>query len=158
MVDIWARRDEVVSWLSGHCIYCEITGRYTGSEQHWHKNCKKSQSMLDNCEYRHTLDWQYEMDEFRKGRCHSCKLEISECGIRDSSKVTCQYGDVILPVVYLLYQRGWLNTWVTGQGYQVGSGMVQMQRWLNESYEERGVVKSRVDEVFEAFVMEFKRV
>ena len=33
-VDILARKKEVVSWLSRHYIYCEMTGRYLGSDQH----------------------------------------------------------------------------------------------------------------------------
>ena len=103
-----------------------MTGRYLGSDQHWHRDCKKSQSVPDDCEYRLTLDWQCEMDEFRNSKCHSCKLDISECGLRDSSKVICQYGDVILPVVYILYQQGWLDRWVKGKGVQVVFRKAQM--------------------------------
>ena len=158
VVDVLARKEDVVSWLSRHCIYCEMTGRYLGSDQHWHRDCKKSQSVPDDCEYRLTLDWQCEMDEFRNGKCHSCKLDISECGLRDSSEVMCQYGDVILPVVYILYQQGWLDRWVKGKGVQVVFGKAQMQGWLNESSNEGGVIRSRVEEAFEAFVMEFNRV
>ena len=158
VVDILARKEEVVSWLSRHCIYCEMTGRYSGSDQHWHKNCKKSQSVPDNCEYRLTLDWQCEMDEFRRGQCHSCKLDISECGLRDSSEVTCQYGDVILPVVYILYQQGWLHRWIKYKGYEVGVGKAGMQRWLNVSSDEEGVNGSRVEEAFEAYVIKFDRI
>jgi hypothetical protein len=97
-----------------------------GSDQHWHKDYKKSQSVPDDCEYRLTLDWQCKMDEFRKGKCHSCKLDISECGLRDSGEVMCQYRDVILPVVYILYQQGWLNRWIKGKGVQVVFGKAQM--------------------------------
>ena len=157
-VDILARKKEVVSWLSRHCIYCEMTGRYLGSDQHWHRDCKKSQSVPDDCEYRLTLDWQYEMDEFRKGKCHSCKLDISECGLRDSSEVMCQYGDIILPVVYILYQQGWLDRWIKGKGVQAIFGKAQMQRWLNKSSNKGGVIRSRVEEAFEGYIIEFNRI
>jgi hypothetical protein len=40
--DISARKEAVIEWLSRHCIYCEVTGRYSGSDSHWHRNCKKS--------------------------------------------------------------------------------------------------------------------
>ena len=88
-VDILARKEEAVSWLSRHCIYYEMTRRYLNSDRHWHKDYKKSQSVPNDYEYKLTLDWQYKMDEFRKGKCHSYKLDISEYGLRDSSEVIC---------------------------------------------------------------------
>ena len=33
-----------------------------------------------------------------------------------------------------------------------------MQGWLNESLNEGGVIRSRVEEAFEAFIIEFNRV
>jgi hypothetical protein len=33
-----------------------------------------------------------------------------------------------------------------------------MQRWLNESSDKEGVVGLRVEEAFEAYVMEFNRI
>ena len=156
--DVSVRKAEVIEWLSRHCIYCEITGRYSGSENHWHRDCKKSQSMPDGCEYGLTLDWQCEMDGFRQGRCHSCKLEISECGLRDSSKVTCQYGDVILPVMYILYRRRWVDKWAQGKGYDIIGGRTELQKWLHSSSVEGRVSGMRILEGFEAYAMEFGRV
>ena len=126
--DMLQIRDRVIAWLGQHCIYCKVTGRYFDSGKHWYRNCKKSQSMPDECEYEKLLDWQVEMDQFRKGQCYSCKRKISKCGVRDSWQITCSYGDIILPVLFLLYRRGWLKQWISAEGYHVGFGVAQLQK------------------------------
>ena len=151
------RRDRIIAWLSKHCIYCEITGRFYNSAQHWHKTCRKSQAMADGCEYDSTLRWQAEMDELRNGQCWSCKEVIDHCGVRDSMVITCEYGDIMVPVIYLLYQRGWLEKWMNQKGYIVGAEIVHLQRWLSEDRRKGGSKRSRVVEAFEAYAMEFDR-
>ncbi|KFZ15842.1 hypothetical protein V501_02522 [Pseudogymnoascus sp. VKM F-4519 (FW-2642)] len=86
VTDVTARREQVIEWLSQHCIYCEVTERHYGSNKHWHKTCRKSQAVPDECGYDSTLEWQAEMDEFRRGQCWSCKVDIDGCGLRESGK------------------------------------------------------------------------
>ncbi|OBT40733.1 hypothetical protein VE00_09777 [Pseudogymnoascus sp. WSF 3629] len=157
VTDVAARREQVIEWLSQHCIYCEVTERHYGSNKHWHKTCRKSQAVPDECGYDSTLEWQAEMDEFRRGQCWSCKVDIDGCGLRESGKVTCGYGDVIMPVIYLLYRRKWLEKWIKQEGYKVGFGVAQLQKWLNEESSKGGVTRSRAVEAFEAYACEFSR-
>ena len=60
--------------------------------------------------------------------------------------------------MYILYQQGWLNRWIKYKGYEVGVGKAGMQRWLNESSDEEGVNRSRVEEVFEVYIIKFDRI
>lgn len=158
VIDMVARRGKVIEWLSRHCIYCEVTERHYSSNKHWHKTCRKSQLVPDECGYDSTLEWQAEMDEFRRGQCWSCKADIDGCGLRESGEVTCKYGDVIMPVIYLLYRRNWLEKWIKQEGYKVGFGVAQLQKWLNEESSKEGVTRSRAVEAFEAYACEFRRV
>lgn len=154
-----SQQQRVVQWLSEHCIYCEVTRAPQSSRRHWYKTCYRSQGMADGLGYEESMDWQIGMDEFRTGRCQWCGEMVDSCGVRSSlERITCPYGDVILPVLFLLHGRGWMHGWAQGEGYKVGFGIAQLQRWLNERSERGGWSQSRAMEVFSAYAGEFDRV
>lgn len=154
--DILKRRERVIQWLSVHCIYCEVTGARESSSRHWYGTCRRSKGIPDGLGYEESLEWQDNMDQFRRGRCRWCQEEVDECGTRESlEKITCPYGDIILPVLFLLYGRGWLKVWLLKSGYQVAFGVAQLQKWLNETSDLRGVSRTRGVEAFEAYIQGF---
>jgi superfamily II DNA helicase RecQ len=156
--DIPRRREQVLDWLSRHCIYCEVTGAPQSYNSHWYKTCFRSKGIADDLGYEELMEWQVGMDEFRQGICRWCKKGIDQCGIRDSLKVSCPYGDVMMPVVFILYRQGWLKGWLAREGYTVGFGIAQVQRWLNEGSDLGGWSRTRAVEAFEAYAMEFARI
>lgn len=80
--------------------------------------CPRSKGIPDGLGHRELLEWQDEMDQFRRGKCRWCQKEIDEYRFRESlEEITCLYGDVILPVLFLLYSQGWLKEWVKGSGH-----------------------------------------
>jgi superfamily II DNA helicase RecQ len=156
--DIMRRRERVIRWLSVHCIYCEVTGAPESSSRHWYETCRRSKGIADGLGYEESLEWQDEMEQFRRGKCEWCQQEIDECGVRESlEEITCPYGDIILPVLFLLHGRGWLKDWLRQSGYRVGFGAAQLQKWLNERSDVGGVRQTRGVEAFEAYIQEFQR-
>ena len=151
------RRERVTRWLSVHCIYCEMTGAAQSNSRHWYQTCPRSKGIPDNLGYQSSLEWQDQMDRFRRGKCRWCQHEIDSCGVRESMEITCSYGDVILPVLFILHGQGWLKEWVGRSGYQVGFGVVELQKWLNSSSDLGGVNRTRGVEAFEAYIQEFRR-
>ena len=156
--DMLMRRERVIQWLSVHCIYCEVTGAPESSSRHWYETCRRSKGIADSLGYEESLEWQDEMEQFRRGKCEWCQQEIDECGVRESlEKISCPYGDIILPVLFLLHGRGWLKDWLRRSGYRVAFGAAQLQKWLNERSDVGGVKQTRGVEAFEAYIQEFQR-
>jgi hypothetical protein len=108
-------------------------------------------------DYERCQDWQADMDEFRRGVCRWCKQDIADCGLDSPLGVRCEYQDIIVPVLFLLFKLGWLREWISRQGYTVGFGEVQLQRWLNELSDLGGVNRTRAIEAFEEYALEFVR-
>lgn len=156
--DILTRRQRLIQWLSERCIYCEVKNAPPSRRKHWHSTCLRSQSIPDECSYDKALDFQEEMDKFRKDNCYSCSLDVEEeCGVRDSWEVTCEYGDIILHTVFMLHKTGWLKAWLRREGYQVAVGYAQLQVWLNQTSDKGGLDRNRAVEAFEAYASEFTR-
>jgi len=63
-----------------------------------------------------------------------------------------------MPVLFILYRQGWLKGWLVREGYKVGFGVAQVQRWLNEGSDLGGWSRSRAIEAFEVYAMEFERI
>ena len=97
------------------------------------------------------------MEEFRSRECGWCGGSIEGCSDRGGQEVSCVYGEIILPVLFLLQGLGWLKQWLRQEGYQVGFGVAQMQRWLNANSDGGGFCRSRATEAFEAYCSEFQR-
>ena len=152
--DVIARRQRLVHWLSERCIYCAVTKAPPSIRKHWHDNCIRSQSIPDGCSYKEALDFQVQMDMIRNGRCNSCGKDMEECGLRDSWAVTCEYADIMLHTVFMLYKTGWLKSWLQREGYQASFGYVSLQKWLNGTSDLGGVNRNRVVEAFEAYAIE----
>jgi hypothetical protein len=57
----------------------------------------------------------------------------------------------------ILHRRGWLKEWVSKTSYQVGVGVVQLQKWLNEGSNLGEVNRMRGVEAFEGYIQEFRR-
>jgi superfamily II DNA helicase RecQ len=155
--DLLQRRERITRWLSIHCIYCEVTGAPQSSSRHWYQTCPRSKGIPDDLGYAESLAWQDTMDGFRRGTCGWCQHELNLCGVRESMEITCWYGDVVLPVLFLLHGQGWLREWVRREGYHVGFGVVQLQKWLNENSDLGGVNRTRGVEAFESYIQEFQR-
>ncbi len=156
--DMVSRRQRLIKWLSERCIFCEVKNAPTGRRKHWHQTCVRSQSIPDGCSYDEALEFQDQMDAIRKGSCYSCKKDVEdECGTRNSLKVTCEYADIILHTVFMLYKTGWLKDWLQQEGYQVGFGYVQLQLWLNKTSNKGGWNRNRAVEAFEAYALGFTR-
>jgi hypothetical protein len=64
---------------------------------------------------------------------------------------------VIVPVLFILHGRGWIQKWLAREGYQVGFGIAQLQRWLNECSTSGGWNRIRAVEAFDVYAMEFQR-
>jgi hypothetical protein len=156
--DIPRRREQVLDWLSRHCIYCEVTGAPQSYSTHWHKTCFRSKGIADELGYSESVEWQVRMDQFRQGICRWCKKGVDQCGLRDSLSITCRYGDIIMPVLFILHRQGWLASWIVREGYQVGFGVAQLQRWLNERSDLGGWSRTRAIESFEGYAMGFERM
>jgi hypothetical protein len=82
--------------------------------------------MADDLGYSESVDWQIGMNEFRRGRCSWCKEDIDKCGTRTSLDITCVYGEVIIPVLFILDRQGWLKKWLDREGYNVAFGVAQL--------------------------------
>lgn len=156
--DVIARRQRLIQWLSGRClycyIYCVITKARPSRREHWHEDCRRSESIPDDPSHDEAVDFQIEMDAFRTGVCHSCGKGIAECGGRSSVAVTCEYADIMVHTVFMLHRAGWLKAWLQREGYQVSFGYVSLQTWLSEPSDKGGVNRNRVVEAFEAYAME----
>jgi len=153
-----SQRDHVITWLSHHCIYCEVTEAPQSYSTHWYKTCHRSKGIPDHLGYDESVEWQMGMDRFRQGICQWCRNPIAQCGSRSSINITCVYGDVILPALFILHGRKWIYQWLIRESYHVGFGIAQLQRWLNESHSRGGWRRSRAIEVFDAFAEEFGRM
>jgi hypothetical protein len=148
----------VLAWLSKYCIYCELKNAPSKSHLHWYQTCPRQPLYTDGCTYEDYVDWHDDVDQHRTGCCWSCKEDIDECDIRSSSEVTCHYAHVILPVLFILHQNGWLGHWMGKMGYASNLRAEKLQEWLNERSELAILSKSRAVEAFEAFAMEFNRL
>jgi superfamily II DNA helicase RecQ len=153
-----SQQPRVIQWLGQHCIYCEVTEAPQSYRSHWYKTCYRSKGIADSLGYAESLEWQAGMDGFRRGTCQWCGKIIAQCGIRNSLDcISCPYGDVIVPVLFILHGRGWIQKWLAREGYQVGFGIAQLQRWLNERSTSGGWNRIRAVEAFDVYAMEFQR-
>ena len=128
-----SRRERVIKWLSQHCIYCEVTEAPQSYSTHWYRTCYRSKGMADKLGYKESVEWQMGMDQVREGICQWCSKPIGQCGRRWSINITCVYCDIVLPALFILHERRWIKQWLIREGYDVGFGIGQLQRWLNES-------------------------
>jgi superfamily II DNA or RNA helicase len=179
--DVIVRRQKLIQWLGQGCIYCvvkklpgEPKPRHANSirsqsrpvkklppdaPKHWHANCIRSQSRPDGCSYDEAQEFQVQMDMLREGRCHSCQKDIAEeCGLRDTRAVTCEYADIMVHTVFMLWKTGWLEAWFQREGYQVSFGHISLQTWLNKTSDKGGVDRNRVVEAFDAYAMEIGEI
>jgi hypothetical protein len=98
------------------------------------------------------------MDMICNRRCNSCGKDIEECRLCDLWAVTCEYADIMLYTVFMLYKTGWLKSWLQREGYQVLFGYVSLQKWLNRTSDLGGINQNQVVEAFEAYAMEVREL
>ncbi|OBT81694.1 hypothetical protein VE02_09773 [Pseudogymnoascus sp. 03VT05] len=104
--DIKRKRERVVKWLGKHCIYCEVTEAPQSNSKHWYKTCYWSQGLGGTLGYEQCTEWVMWMEEFRSGECGWCGESIEGCSDQGGQEVSCVYGEIILPVLFLLQGRG----------------------------------------------------
>jgi superfamily II DNA helicase RecQ len=153
------RAAQMIEWLSKYCIYCEMTRAPISNSEHWYQTCYRWQGLGDQeLGYDESVDWQIDMDKFRHGACPWCQKAIDDCGTRSSlNEITCIYGDIVMPVVFILYKQGWVEKWMQKKGYRTGFGVTQLQRWLNSKGREGEGGRIRAMEAFSDYSQEFQR-
>ena len=148
----------MVKWLSKYCIYCELVDAPTKGSRHWYETCPRQPLYKDGCGYAEYTDWHDDVEEYKTGRCWSCNEDVDNCDVRTGFEISCQYADVMLPVLFILQKRGWLRKWMDSMGY--GSDLIDggLQRWLNEGSGTGQRFQNQAVEAFEAYALEFTRL
>ena len=118
---------EVMNQLQGSCIYC---GLIKGKDciPHTYKDCIKAEAA--GCGVEQYKEWRGGIDLGEYQHCWKCGLSQKICR-RLEDDGWCEYPDIMLPGIFVLYQQQHLARTVELVGFQ-GSYPEDVWEWLKE--------------------------
>jgi superfamily II DNA or RNA helicase len=120
----------VMDELQGHCIYCRfIRGGDIGDQgAHTYPDCILAEQ--SGCGYQSYQGWREGVDLGTYQHCYKCGLCQKVCR-RLEDDGWCEYPDIMLPGLYVLYQQQHLQGVVEAVGFQ-GESKEDIWEWLKE--------------------------
>jgi superfamily II DNA helicase RecQ len=143
---------EAVQRLSRRCVYCEVTQEQgaealEAAEPHGYYECELASV---GCKYEDFRAWRKELQLPEYLHCWLCGLPQWVCQVGEARE-TCLWPDVVLPVVYVLKQKGLFIEYVGSElGYQ-GSSEQDLREWLGSIVEGSGRDETYLTQAFQRF-------
>jgi hypothetical protein len=120
---------EVMDRLQGHCIFCGLIQKESvRGEAHAYKDCR--QAVESGCGFAKYEGWRETIDLGSFQHCWKCGLSQKICR-RLEDDGWCEYPEVMLPGIFILYQQQDLQIVVEAVGFQ-GDYAVDIWEWLKE--------------------------
>jgi hypothetical protein len=120
----------VMDELQGNCIYCQlIRGGDVGDQgAHIYQDCIFAEG--SGCGYKSYQEWREGVDLGTYQHCYKCGLCQKVCR-RMEGDGWCEYPEVMLPGIYVLYQQEHLQGVAEAVGFQ-GQFEEDVWEWLKE--------------------------
>ena len=115
----------VMDQLQGGCIYCGLI-HGGDSEPHTYEGCVKAEAY--RCGIKEYEGWRDGIDMGQSPHCWQCGLTQKICRRLDGGGI-CEYPGVMLPGLFVLYQRQHLQGIVEAAGFQ-GDYEEDVWEWL----------------------------
>jgi superfamily II DNA helicase RecQ len=120
---------EVMDRLQGHCIFCGLIQKeYARGAAHAYKDCP--QAVESGCGFAEYEAWRETIDLGSFQHCWKCGLSQRICR-RLEDDGWCEYPEIMLPGMFILYQQQHLQIVVEAVGFQ-GDYAVDIWEWLKE--------------------------
>lgn len=121
---------EVMTQLQGSCIYCQLIYQEPRAP-HGYPTCEQAQAQA--CGPVAYQTWRTEVDLGAHEHCWKCGLGQQVCR-RLENDGWCEFPDIMLPSIFVLYQKGYLEQVVSEAGFQ-GLYPEDIWEWMNEKRE-----------------------
>ena len=122
---------KVIDQLQGGCIYCRLMMKR--EQLHAYSKCGAAQA--DQCGYAAYQQWREEVDFGQARHCWSYRLSQSICQRLEQlgQQLEYKYSEVMLPSMFILYQRQHLVKVAEAVGFQGKNS--DLYEWLNKTAE-----------------------
>ncbi len=133
---------QTIDILKGGCIYCEFVPINRGAKEELYMYIECFLVVANQVGYQGFQKWRENLD-FRKEFRHYFNYRLSQkIYQKQETRKACEYIDVILAGIYILYEQGFLISAVQGIRFQ-GDYLVDLWDWIKEDIEGfRLVIKS----------------
>jgi hypothetical protein len=119
----------VMDGLQGDCIYCGLMQKeHARGRAHAYKDCR--QAVESGCGIAVYEAWRENIDLGTFQHCWKCGLSQRICRCLEDDG-WCEYPEVMLPGIFILYQEQHLQVIVEAAGFQ-GDYAVDIWEWLKE--------------------------
>lgn len=129
---------KVMDGFKGQCLFCVLTtSNPTTEDMHTYSGCSYAERC--DCSIRSYKAWRKELDLGEYMHCWECGLSQKICR-RIEEGSACEYLDIMLPGIYILFQKGYLQKVIETVGFR-GLYAKEMWEWMNEIGEGFGEVR-----------------
>jgi hypothetical protein len=143
----YERMIKAMDQLQGQCVYCTLVhagdmgesitqGHGSSGQLHTYDDCMDAE--MDKCGYIAYQQWREGVDFGQAKHCWECGLSQSICRRLErpeGERLPCEYPQIMLPSIFILHQRQYLQPIVKAVGFQGEYSSEDLWEWLNETAE-----------------------
>ena len=127
---------KVMEQLQGECIYCAMmmNGRWA-ERLHAYRDCRAAQD--EQCGVGQYHQWREDISFGQAKHCWECGLSQRICRRLEApeKQLACEYAEIMLPGIFILHQRQYLQRVVEAVGFQGTYDGEDLWEWLNGTAE-----------------------